>query len=87
MTQTTPLLPVAILFCDVVAFSKYPPEEQRQIITSLNAEVAKELFPMLGTYGTKPQMICLPTGDGLLLVIIENFEPRILFSLIMCLRK
>lgn len=87
MTTLTPLSPATLLFCDVVGFSKYPSEKQQKLIISLNAEVAKEVFPLLGGYNTRPRCICLPTGDGLLVVILENFESQILFSLLMSLRK
>jgi len=86
MMRTVPQSPATIVFCDVVGFSKYDGDKQQRIITSLNAEVTKELFPLLGAFGSEPKTVCLPTGDGLLIVMFCGWDPRLLFSLIKSLR-
>jgi class 3 adenylate cyclase len=84
--QTYSVSPATIVFCDLSKFSLYDSDKQRTLITSLNAEVTKELFPLLGTYGISPKAICLPTGDGLLCVILDDRDAQLVFSLLVSLR-
>lgn len=77
-------LPV-IVFTDIVGFSKYVSYKQNRIITSLNAELSRELFAYLGLPGPVPSLIGLPTGDGVALVFLGGCKADVLFPLLHCL--
>lgn len=72
---------VRIVFVDVVEYSKYSDEDQVRVISSLNAEISRELYPLFSRAGATPNLICLPAGDGLAMVFL-NSESGTLFALL-----
>ena len=82
MNISPPIYKVTMVFCDIVKFSQYTDRTQFDLINSLNADVARVLFPYLTGFGGPPSVICLPTGDGMVVVLIENRDIQLIFSLI-----
>jgi hypothetical protein len=64
-----------ILFCDIVGFSKHHGDEQHfqmKLVYGLGAEITHELYPHLTEFRSKPSVICIPTGDGMAIVLLEK---------------
>lgn len=61
-----------ILFADIVAFSKKPTAEQRQLVESLTSEVSAELGGFVNAQPDASQVVALPTGDGLALAFLHT---------------
>lgn len=74
-----------IIFCDIVGFSEYNNDEQRELIYNLNGEVSHELYPHLFTINPTPNVISLPTGDGMAVALLDSGQypwRRVLFPFI-----
>ncbi|MCL4680306.1 MAG: hypothetical protein KJZ92_03450 [Rhodocyclaceae bacterium] len=61
-----------IPFTDIVAFSKKPTTEQRQLVESITAEVRIEIGQLLAIHSVARQVVALPTGDGLALAFLHS---------------
>jgi class 3 adenylate cyclase len=61
-----------IVFTDIVSFSKKPTSDQRLLINELNAEVIHELRTLLQPATGRPEIIALPTGDGMALAFLHE---------------
>ena len=75
---------VTVVFCDVVGFSRRDGDEQFQIISTLNQRVSQVLDKHLSYIGYNPNIIYLPTGDGMAVVFIapSRFPKDLPFSLL-----
>jgi class 3 adenylate cyclase len=62
----------AILFADIVGFSRKPTAEQKRLVESLASEVVGELKELLVRSTGTPNIIALPTGDGLALGFLHR---------------
>ena len=80
-----------IVFTDIVSFSQKPTEEQKRLIEALNAEVSHELRSLLFPPYERPQVIALPTGDGMALAFVyydhKHWTRETIFRLIHRLQK
>ncbi len=63
-----------ILFTDIVSFSKKPTAEQKRLVESLTSEVVHELRPLLTPPLDTPNIVALPTGDGLALAFLHRSD-------------
>lgn len=61
-----------ILFIDIVGFSKRPTAEQREVIDSLNSEIVCDIRFLLNPPAGSPDLIALPTGDGVALSFLHS---------------
>ena len=60
-----------IVFCDIVDFSQHGDAEQVELINSLNAEAVCYIGTQrLCPNSSDPDIICLPTGDGMAIVLM-----------------
>ena len=66
----------SILFCDIVRFSEFTGDHQRRIIDQLGREMRSHLDRWLNPHTGQPELICLPSGDGLVLVFLEGERPN-----------
>ena len=64
-----------ILFCDIVGFSKLTVDKQVTFTNLLNAEMSTGLHKWLSPSQGQPEIIGLPTGDGLALVFLKSERP------------
>ena len=64
-----------ILFCDIVGFSKLPADGQIKIVNLLTQETADYIKKWLNPPTGRPEVIGLPTGDGLALAFLEYERP------------
>ncbi len=73
-----------VVFCDIVGFSRRDVDEQFQIISTLNKRVSQVLDKHLSYIGYNPNIIYLPTGDGMAVVFIapSRFTEDLPFSLL-----
>ena len=74
-----------ILFMDIVGFSKKPTSEQQRLVNALTAEVIYELRDLLNPPMGDPNVLALPTGDGIALIFMHNSSSKWDFSTILCL--
>lgn len=61
-----------LVFADVVGFSKKPTAQQKQLVEALTAEVIHELRPYLVPPLVNPEIVALPTGDGMALAFVHS---------------
>jgi hypothetical protein len=61
-----------IVFCDIVGFSKKSADVQLDTIQSLNAEVTHELYKYIPPTYESPQIVTIPTGDGMVIALLHN---------------
>lgn len=61
-----------IVFTDIVGFSKKPTAKQKRLVEALTSEVAGELGALLISPEDKPDIVALPTGDGLALAFLHR---------------
>jgi class 3 adenylate cyclase len=66
------MIGVTLVFCDLVRFSENGPDTQKQIIASLNADVTHQLYEHLSVLDPIPDVISLPTGDGVAIAFVEK---------------
>ena len=66
------MVAATILFTDIVSFSKKSTAEQRRLIDALTSEIVYELRTLLKPPLGNPDIIALPTGDGLSLVFLHQ---------------
>jgi hypothetical protein len=73
-----------VVFCDVVSFSNRDETKQFQIINSLNKRMSEFLDEHLSYDGFNPNILYLPTGDGMAVVFIapSRFPKNPPFSLL-----
>src|SRR4051794_20641887 len=73
-----------VIFCDVVGFSKRNGAKQFQIINSLNKRVSRLLDQHLSYIGHSPNILYLPTGDGMAVVFLgpSRYPKDLPFSLL-----
>ncbi|KAF0180902.1 MAG: putative adenylate/guanylate cyclase [Limisphaerales bacterium] len=67
-----------IVFTDIVGFSKQNSADQQRLLNALNAEVRHALGGFLNPPDGSPDLIALPTGDGMALVFLD--KPRKLWD-------
>jgi class 3 adenylate cyclase len=60
-----------VVFTDIMDFSQKSTEDQKELVEALNAEVSHELRPFLLPPYERPQVIALPTGDGMALAFVH----------------
>ncbi len=63
-----------ILFTDIVAYSKRNTHDQKRLINSLNAKVSFELRELLLPVLGEPEVVALPTGDGMALGFLHGAQ-------------
>jgi len=80
-----------IIFMDIENFSKKPTIIQKQLIDSLNSEVLTLVRTFLKTPLNKPEIIALPTGDGMVLTFLhstkQHWDTRLIFQLMALLHE
>lgn len=78
-----------IVFTDIVGFSKKPTAEQRRLIDALNALVRFKLSKLFAP--PDPDLIALPTGDGMALAFLHKdrklWNPDTILQLILELHQ
>ena len=62
----------AIVFADIVGFSRKPSGEQRHLIEELTSEVVHELRVLLNPPMEAPSVLAMPTGDGMALAFLHK---------------
>lgn len=65
-----------VVFADIVGFSRRNEEQQRALIHGLGAEVTHQLYTRLVAIEPTPNIIALPTGDGVALAVVEDSDAR-----------
>ncbi len=63
-----------IIFTDIVGFSLKPTDEQKRLVNSLTEQVADQIDDLLNPEPPEPNVIALPTGDGIALAFLHNSE-------------
>jgi class 3 adenylate cyclase len=63
-----------IIFTDVVSFSKKPTAYQKKLVEGLNKEVINEIGHLLNSPKKSPNIIVLPTGDGLAITFLHKVK-------------
>src|SRR5258708_16013783 len=71
-----------VLFMDVVGYSKFLVNEQREIVHQLNQIVRKTAQFRKSEAGGK--LISIPSGDGMALVFFQSPEEPVQFALEIC---
>lgn len=71
-------MPTAIIVSvDIEAFTKKSEIRQRELVNSMTSDVLHEIRDLLlPPTGAQPRAIALPTGDGMVVAIIEGGDPR-----------
>lgn len=64
----------SIVFVDIVNFSSKPTAEQKRLVDSLTCEVLHELRSLLNPPRAWPDVIALPTGDGLAMAFLHEIN-------------
>ncbi len=65
-----------ILVTDIVGFSKKPTSEQRRLVDELTSEVLFEVRILLAPPMRPPELIAMPTGDGIVLAFLHQDSPQ-----------
>ncbi len=65
-----------VVFMDIVGFSKKPTAEQKCLVESLTDEVMHCLRTFLKPPFQTPEVLALPTGDGMALVFLHSAPRR-----------
>jgi len=80
-----------IIFIDIVGFSKKPTSDQKILVNSLTSEVIHALWPLLNPPLKDPEILTIPTGDGLALSFMHTpmrqWNRSNIFELIVKLQK
>lgn len=63
-----------ILFMDIVSFSKKPTSKQQRLVTKLTGEVIYKLRTLLNPPTGEPNVIALPSGDGMALIFLHSSD-------------
>lgn len=79
----------AVVFIDLVSFSKKATSDQKPLIVELGNQVRSKVKPLLS--GRQPAVIALPTGDGMALAFLHDSPNRwnreMLFALVYKLQR
>ena len=82
---------VVVVFFDIVGFSRFPSQIQKKLIDSVTKTVLSLLAPLLEVSKELPEVIALPTGDGMALVFIRHekqaWDIKIIMNLIYILQE
>ncbi len=65
-----------ILFSDIVGFSTKPSIEQRRLVTSLTNEVVYKIRSLLNPPMGTPDVLAMPTGDGMALAFLHATDQQ-----------
>src|SRR5438874_6686906 len=65
-----------IVFMDIVGFSKKPTSEQKRLVEGLTDEVMHCIRTLLKPPFQIPEVLALPTGDGMALVFLHSAPRR-----------
>jgi class 3 adenylate cyclase len=80
-----------VVFFDIVGFSKFPSQIQKKLVDSVTKKVLSLLGPLLEVSQERPEVIALPTGDGMALAFIRNekqaWDIKIIMNLIYSLQE
>lgn len=80
-----------ILFTDIVGFSKKPTAEQSRLVNGLTAEIIHELRMLLSPPMDTPNILAMPTGDGMALAFLHKpnqpWNRTTIFNLIFRIKK
>jgi class 3 adenylate cyclase len=61
-----------VVFFDIVGFSKFPSQIQKKLIESATKMVLSLLEALINVKSNYPEVIALPTGDGMAIAFIRN---------------
>ena len=80
-----------VVFFDIVSFSKFPSRIQKNLVDSVTKTVLSLLGSLLEVSKEQPEVIALPTGEGMALVFIRNekqaWDIKIIMDLIYSLQE